>query len=228
MITDEMLRASAIRSCEIYVAHLEDGFDPNERHTFSPEFEKKIERLKRGAKHPVFYKTMRRVASIVLAALIAGGAWITVDAEAREAFVGWVKEVYETYMVYIFNSEAPITGKDVNYRPVWLPDDYVEFYCDDSEDTIFVAYSNSAGEVMNFSYIHEPDETKWLVDRNNAAVTQVEVNGRAAELFISTAPDNANAIMWFDADNTAFYLSAFLSEADLIRIAESVSPIKNN
>lgn len=227
MITDEMLRASAIRSCEIYVAHLEDGFDPNERHTFSPEFEKKIERLKRRAKHPVFYKTMRRVASIVLAALIAGGAWITVDAEAREAFVGWVKEVYETYMVYIFNSEAPITDEDIDYRPTWVPEGYKEFYYDDSEDTVFVAYSNETGQMMNFSYIHAPDETKWLVDRNNTIVKQVEINDCIAELFISTDSNNASAIMWSTSDNTAFYVSVFADEAELIQIAESVAPFKN-
>ena len=100
MITDEMLRAAAARSCEIYVAHLEKGFDPEKKHEFSPEFLRKIERLKRRAKHPVFYKTTRRVASIALAILITGGAWITVDAEARAAFVGWVKEVYEEFFVY--------------------------------------------------------------------------------------------------------------------------------
>ena len=228
MITDEMLRAAASRSCEIYVAHLEKGFDPTKKHEFSPEFLRKIERLKRRAKHPVFYKTMRRVASIALAILITGGAWITVDAEARAAVVGWVKEIYETYVAYIFDSKTPITGESVDYRPTWLPDGYAEFYCDDSEDTIFVAYSNDEGQMMNFSYIHAPDETKWLVDRNNALVTQVKVNDCVAELFISTDPDNANAIMWSNEVNTAFYLSAFLDETELIRMAESVSPIKNN
>ena len=108
MITDEMLRAAAARSCEIYVAHLEKGFDPEKKHEFSPEFLRKIERLKRRAKHPVFYKTTRRVASIALAILITGGAWITVDAEARAAFVGWVKEVYEEFFVYRFNSERTL------------------------------------------------------------------------------------------------------------------------
>lgn len=228
MITEEMLREAAEKASEALTAYYERDFNPDEPLEIPPEFKKKFERLKRRAKHPVFYKTMHRVASIVLAILITGSVWITVDAEARAAVVGWVKDIYKTYVTYIFENETPTTGEDVDYRPTWLPDGYTEFYCDDSEDTIFVAYSNDDGQMMNFSYIHALDETKWLVDRNNALVTQVKVNGDVAELFISIAPDSANAIMWSNADNTAFYLSAFVDEAELIRIAESVSPIKNN
>jgi len=48
MITDDMLRKAAARSCEIYVAHLEKDYDPQTRHEFSPEFEKRIQDLKDG------------------------------------------------------------------------------------------------------------------------------------------------------------------------------------
>ena len=228
MITEEMLREAAEKAGEALTAYYERDYDSNELLEIPPEFEKKIERLKRRAKHPAFYKTIYRVASIALAILITSSVWITVDGEARAAVVGWIKEIYETYVVHIFDSKTPIIGESVDYRPTWLPDGYTELYCDDSEDTVFVAYSNDEGQMMNFSYIYAPDETKWLVDRNNALVTRAKVNDCVAELFISTDPDNANAIMWSNEDNTAFYLSAFLDEAELIRIAESVSPQKNN
>ena len=48
MITEKMLRKAAARSCEIYVMHLEKGYDPQNRHEFSPEFEKFIQDLKDG------------------------------------------------------------------------------------------------------------------------------------------------------------------------------------
>lgn len=40
-----MLRAAAVRSSEIYVAHLEKGIN---RHEFSPEFEKRIQDIVAG------------------------------------------------------------------------------------------------------------------------------------------------------------------------------------
>lgn len=46
MIIEEMLRKAAARSCEIYVAHLEKGYDSQNRHEFSPELEKRIQDLK--------------------------------------------------------------------------------------------------------------------------------------------------------------------------------------
>lgn len=227
MITEEMLCAAAARSCEIYVDYLERGYDPENQHEFSLQFEKKIKKLKRKADHPVFYYTTKRIASIVLAILINGGVWLAVDVEARAAFIGWIKEIYETYVVYVFEDETPATDEDIDYRPTWVPEGYKEFYYDDSEDTVFVAYSNETGQMMNFSYIHAPDETKWLVDRNNTIVKQVEINDCIAELFISTDSNNASAIMWSTSDNTAFYVSVFADEAELIQIAESVAPFKN-
>ena len=126
MITDEMLREAARESLEDYVNSLERDYDPAHPHQFSKEFEKKIERLKRRANHPVFYKTMQRVASVVLAILIGGGAWLTVDVEARAAFFGWVKEVYETFFVYRFSGDADMSTKTSNYEPNWIPDGYTK------------------------------------------------------------------------------------------------------
>jgi len=226
VIPEEMLRAAAVRSCETYVSCLERGYNPKKQHVFSAKFEKKIKKLKRRADHPVLYQTMHRVASIILAILIAGSAWIAVDAEARAAFVGWLRKVEETYVAYIFGTKTSAYAGRTAYRPTWLPDGYTELYSDDSEDTVFVAYSNGTGQMMNFSYIHAPDETKWLVDRNNTVITQVKVNDSTATLFISTDPNNASAIMWSTADNTAFYISAFLDNIELIRIAESVVSIE--
>ena len=64
MITEEMLRKAAARSCEIYVAHLEEGYDPQNQHEFSPEFEKRIQDLKNGKKPGhlnVFHRFIKRL-----------------------------------------------------------------------------------------------------------------------------------------------------------------------
>ena len=68
MIPNEMLREAAARTCERYVSGLLSDYDPEIRYAFSSGFEKKIKRLKRRADHPAFYRTMRRVEGILLAA----------------------------------------------------------------------------------------------------------------------------------------------------------------
>lgn len=48
MITEEMLRTAATKASEIYVACLEKGYDPQNQHEFSPEFEKSIQDIIAG------------------------------------------------------------------------------------------------------------------------------------------------------------------------------------
>ena len=59
MIPEEMLRKAAARSCEIYVSYLEKGYDPQNKHEFSPEFKKHIQDLK-NEKSPDRLNILRR------------------------------------------------------------------------------------------------------------------------------------------------------------------------
>lgn len=225
MITDEMLRAAATRSCEIYVARLENGYDWNCQHQFSADFEKKIKKLKRRADHPIFYRAMRRVASIVLAILIAGGAWLMVDAEARAALVGWVKDIYETYFVFHHDGITDTVPETADYRPTWIPDGYSEFRINASETRTVVIYCNDAGEMIRFSFSQNPDETDWFIDVSQSDIKDATVNGNKADLLIAQNDDMASGIAWVSAD-TAFYVNGFVDENDLVCIAESVQVMK--
>ena len=219
MIPDSMLRGAAEKSCEIYVSRLEAGYDPKAQHKFSPEFEKKIKKLKRKANHPIVY-------SIILVCLIACGAWFTVDAEARAAFFGWVKEIYETYFVYRFEGNADYSESTVAYRPTWLPDGYTEFHTSETESTTAVLYQNEEGLLLTFQYTHNPNETDWFIDAEHAVIKETTVNGCPAEIFMTDNITDSCSIAWIDEQNSAFSVSAFLSESELIKIAENVQPIK--
>ena len=225
MIPEAMLRIAAARSCELSAAQLESRYASSEIHQFSEKFERKIKKLKRKAKHPVFYRALRYVASVALAILVVGSAWLTVDVEARKAFFGWIKDVYKTYFSYHFEGKEVHTSQ-TDYRPTWVPEGYAETFCDNEENTVFTVYSNDFGEVMSFNYVSDPNNTTWFVDQNHTIIRQVSINGDAGTLFLSTDSENSNAIVWSNEDNTAFYLSGFLDEEELIRIAESVSSIK--
>ena len=226
MISDSMLRSAAKKSCEIYVSRLEAGYDPKAQHKFSPEFEKKIKKLKRKANHPIVYRSLQRIASIILVCLIACGAWFTVDAEARSAFFGWVKEIYETYFVYRFEGNADYSESSVAYRPTWLPEGYTEFYIENTESTAVVSYQNEEGLLLTFQYTHNPNETDWFIDAEHAVIKETTVNGCPAEILLADNITTASVIVWTDEQDSAFYVSAFLGESELIKVAENIQPIK--
>lgn len=222
MIPEEMLREAAKESLEDYVSSLERDYDSSDPHKFSLKFEKKIERLKRRVDHPVFYKTMHRVASILLVILVTGSAWITVDAEARAAFFGWVKEVYEVFFVYRFGDDMDIQNESGNYEPTWVPDGYTKAHETDTGSRITILYTNNDGLMLKFNYIYAPNETDIYVVAPNAIVNDVVVNGYPADFIVPSDENSANVLMWTDINNCAFHISAFLGEEDILKIAESI------
>lgn len=221
MITEEMLCAAASRSCDIYVAFLEKGYDPENQHEFSLKFKRKIRKLKRKADHPVFYRAAQCAASIILAILIGGTAFFTLNTEARAALSAWIKEVYETYFVYRFEGAEISENDAVGYRPTWLPEGYTEFYANEVDDTVTIVYADEEGKMLKYNFVCNPNETDWYVNAAQVTLEPATVNGVPAQLLISNDSETASAIMWTTDENTAFYISGFLSQDELIKIAES-------
>ncbi len=222
MITEKMLREAAEKASEALTAYYERDYDPDKPLEIPPEFEKKIERLKRRAKHPVFYKTMHRVASIVIAILITGGAWITVDAEARAAFVGWVKEVYGTFFVYRYSDEVTDAAETNTYRPEWIPDGYTEIYADDASDGGSVLYENADGKYLQFFYVVKPNESNLFVENTDAIKHPIAVNGQPGDYIKSNNPEMPDSIVWANEREHLFYVAGYLTENELVQFAESI------
>ena len=158
-----------------------------------------------------------------LALILSASIVLATNTQARAAFIGWIKETYETLFVYRFEGDVNSSTEPVVYRPTWLPDGYSEFLVNDTGTSTMVAYTNEAGKILRFRYIHGSDETDWFADTTNVTIKRTRVNGNEAELFLSTDADTASGIMWSTKDGTAFLISAFLNESDLIRVAESVA-----
>ena len=222
MITEEMLRTSAARSSELFVQAVALDYDPAQQYEPTDLFKTRIKRLFRRAKHPYLYQTMRRVAAILLAAILAGSVYLAVDTEARAAFLGWIKETYETYFVYRFEDNSTAESALPILRPTWLPQGYTEHIVNDTAGTITVIYANDAGEMLTFRYSHNPMQADWFIDTTNTIQSNTVISGNQADVFISTNPSISSAILWTRPDHTAFYISGFLSETDLIKVTESV------
>ena len=110
---------------------------------------------------PAWKKALRRVAAVFLVATVGASAWLAVDTNARAAFFGWVKEIYETYVVFRHDGITDTVPESADYRPTWLPNGYSEFRVNTSETRTVVIYDNEAGEMIRFSFIQNPDETDW-------------------------------------------------------------------
>ena len=230
-ITDEMLYRHAAEARDIWLDTLPDDNEIPE-HQFSDEFNKEMDRLitlSHKRKQPS--KRLQRIAAMFAVIIIGASSFIGVNAEARAAFVGWIKELTDDYLIYRYEEEpvsdaGPASNVDsLEYLPTWIPEGYSKSFVNDKTNRTVVAYSNDAGELIRLSYIYNSGETDWFISTENTVKKSATVNGNKADLFISTDPDTSGGVIWVDQSNTVFMLTGFLDVDDLLKMAESIQPV---
>ena len=84
MITDDALRAAAKEASLALAETLVQGSKQQPPYSPSKSFTRKMSRLCRRERHPVFHRTMQRVAAVFLALLLTGIGWRTIDDGVEE------------------------------------------------------------------------------------------------------------------------------------------------
>ena len=216
VITDETLQVAAE---EVAMAMLNNI--PKETHSFSAMFEKKMQRLLRRAKHPVFYQVMRYAAVIVLAVTVLFGAVFAVSPTVRAAVIGWVQSVFHEFYKY---SSEETTPPDVEYE-YYLPesfDDYSLLTTIDEIDGKTYIYASTTGMMLQFSYVYG-GKTSMYVNSDNMERFGTVVGELAADVYISKTGTETNVIVWQDPSNDVLLvLSAFADKEELPQLAEKV------
>ena len=222
MIIDEMLCTAAARSSELFVQAVALDYDPAQQYEPSELFQKKIKRLFRRAKHPYFYQTMRRVAAIFLAAILAGSVYLAVDTEARAAFFGWVRELYENSIVYHVLPNHT-SDKMPKYELTWLPEGFGEPNVYESETTYSALYENpSTGDVLIFDYyrLNEEVQTELYTNQQPEHLT---VKGVDADFYAALDDSDFSNLLWIDSEaGVLCAIGGSLSKEDILHIAESI------
>ena len=107
MITDAALQVAAKEASLALAETLVQGSKQQPPYSPSKSFTRKMSRLCRRERHPVFHRTMQRVAAVFLALLLTGIGWLTIDAEARAATIAWFRSISQDSIVYRFLNPMP-------------------------------------------------------------------------------------------------------------------------
>ena len=118
-------------------------------------------------------------------------------------------------------------AKPIEYRPEWLPEGYYETSFDVTSVRTRVVYTNVDNNTLRFVYMRSENEPYLFIDSSDAEIRNISINNYQGELFLADNPDVANAITWNGPDDTLFYISGFVSENELVMIAESVKSENN-
>lgn len=222
MISEELLRRAAARSCACYAAVLVQGFDPAEAHAFSPAFEQRMVRLCRRAEHPALYTGLQRAAAILLAALIAGTAWLAVDVNARERFAGWLREVRGISIHFETPENVDVVLDPGDCRPRWLPEGYAVVMERDTGSRISIIYKNQTGDQIHFRCVYRIGTSTMMIDTTGCTAYDDIVAGFDATLVLGNDSSVSSGVVWTDDDGRLFEIAGFPSREDLLKVAESI------
>lgn len=223
MITDEELRRAAAIAEERLMSSLPEpedcDFEPSER------FHRRMKGVFQRAEHPVLFWAKRSAACFLLVFFIGSAALLTFSTEARAAFFGWIKNSYDTYFIYQYDGDPPEVQEGVKYYPTWIPEGYWEAARDEMEDGF--VFQNDEGQLIAFGFAQKTtnSDSSLLLNfgEQGADVHRGTVGEYPAEIYIARSKDEQNAVIWTnEKENTLFYISAFIDEDELIKMAESV------
>ena len=173
------------------------------------------------------WKTVCQRAAIVLLIISLGFGTVMVSSPtARAAFVRWITEWYETYIVYRYAGDS-ITGDMPQYEIAELPEGFVESEHVELPESTVITYENEAGDVIDFSYMFISQGGASFYETGNAEVFDIEVNHMKGKFFENKIPGRFNTIEWIDVDqNIHFDISGNFKYLDILHMAESVFLLK--
>lgn len=226
MISEERLREAAREAGRVIAESFPDPEDC--RHQFSPEFEAKMDRLLRAAprreRRTAVLQTARRAACLLLALLLGCGAWLSVDAQARERVLGWVSQQVEAFQLYAYQGPPLEKPDPTRYLLAQVPEGYTPHSVYLADFGASHCFRNEAGETLTFGYLKRNSATvssNISFSTEGMARQSVPVQGEPADFYQGA---QGNILVWTQED-TLFYLDGPLSQEALIGLAEHIRSV---
>lgn len=223
MIHKDKLSASAAKATMAIIDSLPA---PGEcSHEFTPRFQKKMQRTIRRAKHPIIYNIPRRVACFIIAAIIIGSTWLTVDADARTEIFAWIREKYEEFIEYRFVGKPSSEKEKTDYELTWLPDGYTEIDRLITEDGCTIIYSHDVS-LIQFVYSTGADADSLFVGDFNGEVQTIQIGEFIADFYQAQNNSQSSTVVWMSAQkDTLFSITTSLPKDIIIELCKSVQKV---
>lgn len=145
--------------------------------TFSDRFNKRMAKLIKSQKK-VYYNFVntayKRVAIICVVLLTMLTTACSVKA-IREPIVNFIKQVYESFTHYSYDGDT--TEKITKEYTIILPDDFEKTNETKNKSLISVEYTNSLGDIIEFSQMTTEYSTGYFVDNENGDIKTENLKG---------------------------------------------------
>lgn len=173
-------------------------------------------------KNVIFKVWFSRVAGILLAILLAGSAVLAFSPEARAAFLGWIRQQYETFYVYTFAGSIDNT-EPVRYELGSIPEGFTFSTMFEIAGGESYIYSGPNGEIGEFGYSVAPEGMALYIEVAECEHRAVTINGLPGDLYVPKDRSSRTELLWVDdSTGTMFTLGFQVDPEVLISIAETI------
>ena len=215
--TDAELKAAAAQVREAMLSSLPD---PEKcTHEFSDTFKAKMKPLfARAERKQRGRGVIRSIAAIFILLFISMTIWLSVDAEAREAVLNWVRHVYEDRVVYIFDTVAQ-SGELPEYEVTWIPEGFETIVVYEEEKLAGAVYYNETnGYYIGTQYHYISDATlEEVLLEGEVQAEKVNVNGMEGDYYYDS---ETNLLVWMDNNSSmVFIIDSQLEKEEIMHIA---------
>lgn len=221
MITDTALQAAAKEAGLALAEAMAEGCKQWPPYVPSRSFTRKMSRLCRRERHPVFRRMMQRAAAVLLALLLTGIGWLAVDAEARSAAITWFRSISQNEIEYRFLNPAPQQTLP-DYAPTWLPEGFEEqdhFKDDQSSSWYYVSGPDFI--IVSVDIYHSGMLVSFVGD--HSGYEEVKVGSFTALFIPASGNDDISNLIWIDEPNRlVFSVDSTLEKSVMLHIAESI------
>jgi len=214
------------QALEIYIEHKLSSLPSLQElenfHTFSPEFEKKMNNLIRNYKKP-YYKLInsvgKRVAVLVFTLLIAISATVFSVEALRNNVFDFLINIYNDF-VSIFYDKTPEDNKDQRidqiYAPQYIPEGFEIIFKEVQNGAVLHIYSDSnENRIILEQSIYS---LNLGVDNENREYEIIDINGNEGLFYLDKG---INHIIWNNG-GYCFQVKGPISKEEIVKIARSI------
>ncbi len=235
MIIENMINLAAKECLQKEINEFNDVSDM-EKHTFSPAFEKKMEKLFKIKPKKLTVKSImsvtKKVAVVVMIVISLTFAGLMSVKAFRAEVYRIVTEIYEKYIDIFFKSDDESTKSQVNkieetYLPSYIPDKYERSNLIISFIKVMAEYINSNGNMIFYDQGLISDGGP-SIDGENYSIKNIKINDINGSLYIyneETLDNNRYFIIWYD-EKYYYTLSGNIELSELLKMAESLQKEK--
>ncbi len=227
-ISDAMLASALIKVKNYDISSIPD--DSEIDHTFSADFEKKINKIissfdKNKFNVSVLRNTLTKAAVIILTLCIGAFSLIMISPQARADFKNAIMEFYETYIKFYFVTSDETSGDFVNYESItaeYIPQGFTLTETYNEYEAVGYRYANEQENLVYNIYISLNDGLAVHTDKDKNNVEEILISGRDAYLISGENVGKPYSTLIITGNKITVTVYGQLDRKEIIKVGESI------